>query len=878
MKPDELLELIDQAAREGWTELDLSNRGITKLPREIGRLTALEKLNLSYDWSELSEQNQLTGLPREIGRLTALTELNLSNNHIAALPPVIGQLINLQSLNLGCNHLTTLPPEIGQLAALQSLDLNGNRLTTLPPEIGQLFTLRYLNLYNNRLTTLPPEIGGLTALQKLSLSHNNLIALPPAIGQLINLQFLGISDNQLRALPPEIGGTTALAKLDLSDNHLTALPPEIGRLIALQSLNLSYNNLMTIPLEIGRLTALTMLHLNKNQLTALPPEIGQLTALSKLDLGDNQLTTLPSTIGQLTALQYLGLDSNKLTALPQEISRLTSLRQFFLHDNSSFPFPPEIIGNPNEPQAIIRGWLDYLSGRTRPLNEIKLVLVGEGSVGKTSLVNRLLYDTFDPNSGKTEGIAIHRWFPPSIPLQGGKKMGQIRVNVWDFGGQEIMHATHQFFLTKRTLYVLVLDSRYSEAENRLDYWLTLIRSFGGDSPILMVGNKIDQHPLDIDRRGLLAKHPTIQAILDTSCATGAGIPELRAAIAGQIARLPHVADPLVNTWFEVKAQLETLDADYIPYTDYVRLCCEKNVDNPDSQRVLLGFLHDLGVVFHFPDPRLETTNILNPEWVTQGVYRILNTRLPFAEPGILTWEMLACILDDEVYAEKRMFIVDMMQKFELCYELPDRKDTFLIPDLLPKEAPDTGVWSDALAFEIHYPVLPGSILTRLIVRMHRLIKERIAWRTGVLLACDGNEALIKTDLAANRLTIAVRGPGAGRRELLTRIREHLDPIHVSLVGLQADEKVPVPGHPNIPPVDYKWLRKLEWRGHKEFIPPGLEDPISVSTLLDGVELPAARREQETRGGDTYYQFYNSKVGVAGANADVDDGIHFDNTK
>ena len=89
-----------------------------------------------------------------------------------------------------------------------------------------------------------------------------------------------------------------------------------------------------------------------------------------------------------------------------------------------------------------------------------------------------------------------------------------RVNVWDFGGQEIMHATHQFFLTKRTLYVLVLDSRLSEAENRLDYWLTLIRSFGGDSPILVVGNKTDQHALDLDRRGLLAKYPTVQAILD----------------------------------------------------------------------------------------------------------------------------------------------------------------------------------------------------------------------------------------------------------------------------------------------------------------------------------------------------------------------------
>ena len=338
--------------------------------------------------------------------------------------------------------------------------------------------------------------------------------------------------------------------------------------------------------------------------------------------------------------------------------------------------------------------------------------------------------------------------------------------------------------------------------------------------------------------------------------------------------MPHVTDPLLITWFDIKTELESLDVDYIPYSRYVELCREQGVDNPDSQRVLLGFLHDLGVVLHFPDPRLETTNILNPEWVTQGVYRVLNTRLPFEEQGLLTWDMLARILDDETYREKRMFIVDMMRKFELCYELPDRPDTYLLPDLLPKEACDTGAWDDALAFEVHYHVLPGSILTRLIVRMHRHIQERTVWRTGVLLACDGNEALVRADLTANRITIAVRGPLRGRRELLTRIREHLGGIHAALAGLETAEKVPVPGYPTIPPVDYKWLRKLEQRGHQEFIPPGLEDPIGVQQLLDGVEPPSARRERERRDGDTYY-ISNSQIGVAGREARVSDGVHFE---
>jgi len=576
----------------------------------------------------------------------------------------------------------------------------------------------------------------------------------------------------------------------------------------------------------------------------------------------------------LPQLQSLELGYNKLLGLPPQISQLTTLKHLDLRGNAGFPLPPEILQKTDEPYTIIRAWLDYLAGQTRPLNEIKLVFVGEGSVGKTSLVNRLLNDTFTPDSGKTEGIAIHRW--EIANERENEQVGEqesesaIRINVWDFGGQEIMHATHQFFLTKRTLYLLVLDNRLTEAENRLDYWLTLIRSFGGESPILVVGNKCDQHALELDRRGLLAAHPTVQAILETSCETGAGIPELRAAIAEQIAALPHVHDPIVTTWFAVKAALEALDADTIPYGDYLTLCREHDVGNPDSQRVLLGFLHDLGVILHFPDARLETTNILNPEWVTQGVYRILNTRLPFTEPGILTWEMLARILDHAAYADKRMFIVDMMQKFELCYELPDRKDTFLVPDLLPKEAPDTGIWDDALSFEVHYPVLPGSILTRLIVRMHRLIKDRTAWRAGVLLTCGNNEALVRADLSANRITIAVRGSGSGRRELLTRIRHELENIHSTIAGLRPEEKVPIPGHPEVKPVDYQHLRTLESLGEETFIPQGLAQRVSVRYLLDGVEPPEARRERDAK---YEVHIHGGQVGVIGSDAYIEGGVH-----
>jgi internalin A len=74
--------------------------------------------------------------------------------------------------------------------------------------------------------------------------------------------------------------------------------------------------------------------------------------------------------------------------------------------------------------------------------------VGQGSVGKTSLVNQLIDGTFNPNESQTDGLTVREW---GVHVNAK----DVRLNVWDFGGQEIYHATHQFFLTKRSLYLLV---------------------------------------------------------------------------------------------------------------------------------------------------------------------------------------------------------------------------------------------------------------------------------------------------------------------------------------------------------------------------------------------------------------------------------------
>ncbi|MEH2260863.1 leucine-rich repeat domain-containing protein [Nostoc sp.] len=836
MTNEELLEIIEQAAKDKVTELDLSCNGLTTLSPEIVQLTNLQFLDL--------DSNQLSSLPPKIVQLINLQSLHLSDNQLSSLPPEIGKLTNLQFLYLDSNQLSSLPPEIRKLTNLEFLNLSDNQLSSLPPEIGKLINLQSLNLSDNQLSSLPPEIGKLTNLQFLNLSDNQLSSLPAEIVQLTNLQTLNLDLNELSSLPPEIGQLTNLRKLKLNQNKLSSLPPEIGQLTKLQTLDLDSNQLSTLPKEIGQLTKLQELKLSNSRLETLPVETWKLTNLTVLDLRDGQIKMLPDRIEQLFELSNLNLRNNLLDTLPKQIWQLTKLKRLDLRGNK-LPIPPEILGaadlwrNPGDPSTILNYFFQLQKEQKKPLNEAKMLLVGQGSVGKTSVVKRLIDNCYNPHEGKTEGINITNW-QISVNDQ------LIRLNVWDFGGQEIMHATHQFFLTKRSLYLLVLDSRLDELQNKLEYWLKIIHSFSNDSPILIVGNKIDQHPLDIDQRGLCHKYPAIKGIMSISCQTGEGLDKLQLAITNQIANLDHIHDPLPQSWFQVKTRLEQMEKDYIPYSEYESLSQEEQVSDPLSQTTLIELLHQLGIVLNFrDDPRLAEMGVLNPEWVTNGVYKILNdNRLMTEFRGILDRTQLNRILDNSRYpGNKPLFIIDMMRKFELCFPLEDGNgDRFLIPDLLPKEEPATGDWENGLAFQYHYSVLPNSIISRFIVRMHHNSDRQTWWRSGIVLKHRGNRALVKSDQEDRKIFITISGSRSTRRELLAMIRSQFDAIHQTIKGLLPEEKVPIPGHLNIV-VDYKNLLVYEEK-NLSIIPPGLTEPFNARQLLDGIELKKERKERQ----------------------------------
>nr|WP_242059170.1 MULTISPECIES: leucine-rich repeat domain-containing protein [Nostoc] len=751
-------------------ELILIRVELTEIPNAIANLTNLTTLYLS--------SNKITQIPEAIANLTNLTWLDFRDNQITQIPEVIANLTNLTRLYFGYNKIAEIPETIANLTNLTGLDLSGNQITEIPEAIANLTNLTGLYLYNNQITEIPEAIANLTNLTTLLLSLNQIAEIPEAIANVTNLTRLDFRDNQITQIPkaianstnltelyfgynkiteiPEaIANLTNLTRLDLRDNQITQIPEAIAKLTKLTKLYLNYNKITQIPETITKLTNLMELYLGSNQITEIPEAITNLTNLTKLDLSRNQITEIPEAIANLTNLTQLDLSRNQITQIPGAIANLTNLTQLDLSRNqitqipeaieslsklekldlrgNPLPISPEILGSSNDVGSVedIFNYLRLLrSGEVRPLNEAKLLLIGQGSVGKTSLIERLIHNKYDKNQPQTDGLNVETW-----NVQVNSK--GIRLNVWDFGGQEIYHATHQFFLTKRSLYLLVCNCRTSEEENRIEYWLKLIESFGGLSPVIIVGNKKDEQPLDINRKALREKYPNIQAIIETSCQDNIGIDELRTAILQQIANLKEVYDLLPLSWFEVKQQLESMTEDFIDYDDYLCICYDKQIRKQQDREQLIDLLHRLGLVLNFRDhPILKNTNVLKPNWVTEGIYALLSDEdLKTKTKGIFTPADLTRILNPERYpTERHGYLIGLMKEFELCFALECHPPQFLIAGLLPKDEPDeTKLQGETLEFQYHYKVLPESIISRFIVNTHEKIHKQIYWRSGVML-------------------------------------------------------------------------------------------------------------------------------------------------
>ncbi|MCB1231028.1 MAG: leucine-rich repeat domain-containing protein [Verrucomicrobiae bacterium] len=693
------------------------------------------------------------------------------------------------------------------------LDLSFNQLTELPESLAQLTSLRFFFLSNNQLTELPEWLVQLTSLQSLDLSGNPLTELPEWLVQFTSLQSLSVSNNQLTELPEWLVQLTSLRFLELNRIQLWELPEWLGQLTSLQSLSLRGNQFKELPEWLGQLTSLQSLFVSDNQLTELPEWLGKLTSLQLLDLGSNQLSELPEWLGQLTALQSLDLRSNQLTELPEFLRNLPRLDRLFLHGNPSLNIPEEILGasyfdsvlrkdKAAPPESILSYYFSTRGDEGAGLRELKLLVVGRGQAGKTSLVRRLNGEPLNSVESETHGINIS-------PLTLNCEDGDVTARTWDFGGQHVLHAMHEFFLTARSLYLLVLGEREDMAERDATYWLQLIRSYAGGAPVVVALNKSKGTAREMDRESLEQKYGPILAWIPTECEAGyeETIENLRTALTEAAERMPEVRNRFPKKWWQIKEWLEEMEEPYLDFATYQERCGTLGESDPEQQEKLATWLNDLGIAINYAeDERLHDTTVLQPEWLANGIYAILRANdshhpQKYAPDATLTENALGPIYEGaeklkmlkaaDYPEEKWPFLMRLMSLFQLAFPIDEKGETLLVPSLLPLEAPpDTDEPADPDRTRVRYEfsVVPGPLLPKFLVRTFSLIDGAKRWRRGAILRYGEAMARVWMTQDERWVHITATGNQEDREELLTMIRLTLSELFAEYKNLKVVEQ------------------------------------------------------------------------------------------
>ena len=530
---------------------------------------------------------------------------------------------------------------------------------------------------------------------------------------------------------------------------------------------------------------------------AFPPSFRQFKALREIAVSSSFYPIrLPDWLHELPKLNTLSLENCRLKAIPYSVVQ-TEL-EFETENVRWYKNGIHLAGVRLEEGSLelfsqSRDVIEHHYQRERehqPISrECKVIFLGDGSAGKSSLIDRILYDRFEEGKLPTDGIHISTW--DTVIRQ-----EEIRLRFLDFGGQEIMHAMHRCFLTPHTVYVVVCASRDdSEIGLTAARWLDNVRTFAPGCPVILVLNKIDQNErVQVNQEELLKRNPDLRRIILYVSAKepemGNGVTaltkEIKKAVPDCINQLE--ADPKI---LQLKRDMENMRADYISAEQYQKLCRNHNIDSPERQRQLLEWFRDMGVSYFYEDERLntvlESVRVLNPAWLTKGIYRLI---LHTHDGGLLSHREIKETLfrlhahdspHEETYsAQETEFVLHVMRAFQISHNMGNGME--LVPMKMSKTPPSSAKEfprNEALHLRWRASFLPSSLIHRMMIQKADELDMDCVWRTGGCFRKESASAL--AELKGQVLDIYVMADFDARyymEEFRFLVRKLLDGLNI----------------------------------------------------------------------------------------------------
>jgi C-terminal of Roc, COR, domain/Ras of Complex, Roc, domain of DAPkinase/Leucine Rich repeats (2 copies) len=556
---------------------------------------------------------------------------------------------------------------------------------------------------------------------------------------------------------------------------------------------------------LQNLTHLTNLHLVFTQITDISI-LQNLTNLTDLNLSGNQITDI-SALQNLTNLRGLILYNNEVTYIPLDfLKQFPKLEYLKLKGNPIKNIPKEIFDKEGNCLPELRAYLEGLEQGAIKAFYLKMLIVGNGRVGKTSLLDRWLDDKFDTNKNSTHGIQ-QRELPldklPPTDLD-------MRLSIWDFGGQEIYHPTHRLYMhSDNALFLVVWDADTEQQPTQTEvlpdgstlayqnfpmaYWLDYARTLGNGSPVHLVRTKsrsAQDYEQFMPPIKVQAKHYNIKAHAHTDALTGSGYTDfetdLYAILTENAARF---AIDFPASWAAVRNRSEQDRAagkKYILVADFYGYCAGENISEENSVQVL-KYLHNASVLFY--ENRFDKGMvILDQAWAINAIYTLFDRQKPhyaaiLKQNGWFQLDDLKTAWSAFPANEQELFLL-FMQKCHICFPYKDayNESGFIAPALMRSDMPErtAATWqtnTNDYYIKYEHPFLHYGNMQQFIVETHHLAEVTQIWKNGTVITDASGTALVEGFFAPQNAWIQVRVRATiSPKILLDKVRNKLNEI------------------------------------------------------------------------------------------------------
>ena len=804
-----------------------------------------------------------------IRRLTGLRSLMLEQNRKLHILWGLEQHQQLRKLYLTWNTMTELVlTQI--LPELKTLDIHNSSISDLT-FLRRCPELQVANFSRTAVTTLP-DISDLQQLKVLNFEYSTLRDLGTAPLPK-NLTVLNLHKPEIVELPYSIRQLRKLQILDLSALRLKQLPAWLPDL----ELEFTRGDGDGIRLRDTTVQGVDMSIFDQNR-EMIVQWFHQRRHENKYTIffwGDTSRS-----IGRTLCMSHDN-SKNKLTlhiSLPQKDvnTSFTSYRHRSLHQIA----PRWLCGRYTPPEGFdAKDWtldsyrkawelgepLFYPDGEPqgKPLNELKIVFLGDGEAGKSHTIARLLQDGKQVNDFKnlsTPGIVIK----DKYYTIGGKK---IQVHFWDFGGQEILHSMHRMFLTEKTVYVVVLNVREGNQDERARYWLHNLRSFASGAPAMLVLNKMDMNKnASVNEKDLRAMYPNLTRIVKMSALEDSDEyfrQNFVNVLEEQIGGFEYLESPFLPAWSRLKNRLQKMKDSYIRGEAYRRLCNECGVEGSDDVRIgLLNWFSNLGVSFSYNDSyELKDYVVLRPDWITNAVYIILFNKINEVKNGLVNREVIHRMLqskdtdtvrrtmEEATYTvEEVNYVLSVFRKFRLSFLVDNQRE--FMPMLCDANSTDAAAVyeqdPDALEFRIHYDYLPNNVIHRLMVERRQELDIQNVWLTGARFVWGktGLSAVVKSE--GNLLRIMVRSNNRTYKAsmYLNELKSDLEDINKEMSLAVSRMEVAYKHAGTVECFSYRMLMNCLKAGLKYVVSEYSDELIAVDSILKQSDHPADQRRSK----------------------------------